>query len=183
VVKMNYRILVPTLLTLVSCERRGETTIVDTTSASTDSPRLPTQMAPLNSVPPAVQVPLPQPRLTCTPTNFGSNDTLTLRMNIPHGDYLIATQPGDSLFYVIYPQLNVPNRKYSLIPPEAFKQIKTLRLAADVKAVPWYAGRDTTVAPLFPRSGKYVLTMGERLESDKARAASCTVTFNETAAR
>ena len=59
----------------------------------------------------------------------------------------------------------------------------TLKLPADVKAVAWYAGRDTTVAPLFPRSGKYVLTMGENLEGDNARAASCTVTFSENEGR
>jgi hypothetical protein len=61
--------------------------------------------------------------------------------------------------------------------------METLKLPADVKAVAWYAGRDTTVAPLFPRSGKYVLTMGENLEGANARAASCTVTFSEKAAR
>jgi hypothetical protein len=100
-------------------------------------------------------------------------------MNVPHGDYLIATQRGDSLFYVVYPQRNVPSRKYSLIPSEEFKQMETLKLPSDVKAVPWYAGRDTTLAPLFPRPGQYVLTMGENLEGDNARGASCTVTFSE----
>ena len=104
-------------------------------------------------------------------------------MNVPHGDYLIATQPGDSLFYIIYPQRNVPSRKYSLIPPEEFKQMETLRLPSNVKAVPWYFGRDTTLAPLFPRSGKYVLTMGENLEGDNARGASCTVTFRQKDSR
>jgi len=178
---VNYRILVPTLLAFASCERRRETTYVDTTPA--DSTRLTTQATPVSSVPAPVEVPLPTPRLTCTPTNFGPNDTLSLRMNTSHGDYLIATQPGDSLFYIIYPQLNVPTRKYSLIPSAEFKQMETLRLPADVKAVPWYAGRDTTVAPLFPRSGKYVLTIGEKLEGDNARAASCTVTFSENEGR
>jgi hypothetical protein len=99
-------------------------------------------------------------------------------MSVPHGDWLIAAQPGDSLFYVIYPLRSGSIRNYSLIPPEEFKQMETLRLAPDVKAVPWYFGRDTTLAPLFPRSGKYVLTMGESLAGDNARGASCTVTFS-----
>jgi hypothetical protein len=104
-------------------------------------------------------------------------------MNVPHGDYLIASQPGDSLLYIIYPQLNVPRRKYSLIPSEEFKQMETLKLRSDVKAVPWYYGRDTTLAPLFPRPGKYVLTMGEKLESEAARGASCTVIFGQEGSR
>jgi hypothetical protein len=37
-------------------------------------------------------------------------------VGVPHGDDLIGIQPGDSLFYIIYPQRNVPSRKYSLIP-------------------------------------------------------------------
>jgi hypothetical protein len=178
--KVNCPIVV-TLLALAGCERARGTTHVDTSLA--DSTRATTQQAaanpaPVDGPPTQVDVPLPNPTLTCTPTNFGPKDTLRLHMNTPHGDYLIATQPGDSLFYVIYPQLNVQSRKYSLMPPEELKQMETLRLPADVKAVPWYAGRDTTVAPLFPRSGKYVLTMGEKLEGSHARGASCTVTFS-----
>lgn len=98
-------------------------------------------------------------------------------MNTPHGEYLIATQPGDSLFYIVYPQFNDPQRRYSLMPSDSFKQIATLRVPADTRAVPWYYGRITTLAPLFPRPGKYVLTMGERLEGGEARAVRCNVTF------
>src|SRR5450759_3083272 len=178
---MSLRVLAVAVLVMVSRERPRETNQVHDTSIN--SARLTTQAPETNSPPAPVEVPLPNPSLTCTTSNFGPKDTLNLRMEIPHGDYLIASQPGDSLFYIIYPQLNVPTRKYSLIPSAEFKQMETLRLPADVKAVPWYAGRDTTVAPLFPRSGKYVLTIGEKLEGDNARAASCTVTFSEKAAR
>src|SRR4051794_15176819 len=110
-VRVNYRILVPILLALLSCEQRTEATHVDTTSA--DTPRVARKPAPVDSAAAPVEAPLPEPTLDCTPANFGPKDTLSLRMNTPHGDYLIATQPGDSLFYVIYPQLNVPTRKYS----------------------------------------------------------------------
>jgi hypothetical protein len=181
VVKMSLRILILPVLAVVSCDRPRATDQVHDTSI--DSARLTTQVPEANSPPAPVEVPLTKPSLACTPVNFGPKDTLNLRMKIPHGDYLIASQPGDSLFYIIYPQLNVPTRKYSLIPSAEFMQMETLRLPADVKAVPWYAGRDTTVAPLFPRSGKYVLTMGEKLEGDNARAASCTVAFSKNQGR
>src|SRR4051812_21894150 len=120
---------------------------------------------------------LPAQSLSCTPSTFGSGDTLTLQMNTPHGDYLIGKQPGDSLFYIIYPQFNDPRRRYSLLPSDSFKAIPTLRLAADLRAVPWYYGRDTTLARFFTRPGKYVLTMGEKLEGEEAKAVRCSVTF------
>jgi hypothetical protein len=186
-ISLSRRILGLSALLIVSCGRADETTHANQTSTDTTTvARADTAGAvaevPTKAAEPA-QVPLPPPSLTCSPSNFGPNDTLSLRMNVPHGDYLIATQPGDSLFYIIYPQRSVPSRKYSLIPPEGFKQMETLRLPSDVKAVPWYFGRDTTLAPLFPRSGKYVLTMGENLAGDNALGASCTVTFRQQVSR
>jgi hypothetical protein len=184
VIRYSRQIVGPFALVIVCCARGGEPQRKEETSR--DSAAIASAVPVTEPAVPAIGEPelrveaqLPPASLTCYPTNFGPTDTLTLRMNVPHGDYLIATQPGDSLFYVIYPQRNVPSRKYSLIPPEEFKQMETLKLPADVKAVPWYYGRDTTLAPLFPRSGKYVLTMGENLAGDNARGASCTVFFGE----
>jgi hypothetical protein len=171
------RIVALVALALMGCEqprapKEAAQTTVATTSLDSETAATSTVVKPVVPV-------LPEPSLTCTPTTFGPNDTLTLAMKVPHGDYLIATQPGDSLFYVIYPERSGSTRNYSLIAPESFKQTAMLRLPGDVKAVPWYAGRDTTVAPLFPRPGKYVLTMGENLAGDNARAASCRVTFTD----
>jgi len=181
-IRHSHRI-VALVLVIVSCAREDESQGKDQTSrdsATISTPAPATETAVPVTDQPAVraEAPLPPPTLTCSPTNFGPTDTLTLRMSVPHGDYLIATQPGDSLFYIIYPQRG-PTRNYSLIPPEEFKQMQTLRLPPDVKAVPWYYGRDTTLAPLFPRPGNYVLTMGENLAGDSGRGASCTIFFGE----
>lgn len=181
-IRRSYRILGPFAFVILSCARGGEPERKDQASrdsATATAVRATETAAATNQPEARTEAQLPPPSLTCSPTNFGPADTLTLRMNVPHGDYLIATQPADSLFYIIYPQRNVPSRKYSLIPPEGFKHMETLRLSPDVKSVPWYYGRDTTLAPLFPRPGKYVLTMGENLEGDNARGASCTVFFGE----
>ena len=186
-IKLSRRALALAPLLAVSCGRTRENSRVDQTTgasdrvATVDTARV--APGPVSSTPTVVEAPLPPPRLTCAPTTFGPDDTLTLRMNVPHGVYLIATQPGDSLFYIIYPQLNMPTRKYSLIPPEEFKQMDSLKLPWNVKAIPWYAGRDTTLAPLFPRPGKYVMTMGENLEGHNPRGASCTVIFTERSRR
>lgn len=191
-VRISLRVLVVITFAAASCERQQKTSQVAQTG--TDSSSLNTGISQQPATPPARTIDsskpsdqpaqettdeiVPEQSLSCTPSTFGSRDTLILRMNTPHGDYLIAKQPGDSLFYIVYPQFNDPRRRYSLMPSDSFKQVPTLRLAADVRAVPWYYGRDTTLAPLFPRPGKYVLTMGVKQEGDYgARSVRCTVTF------
>src|SRR5712671_2542074 len=85
-------------LSIVSCGRAGETTHVDQTSSDTatiapaDTATIATVASPANQAQATAQVPLPPPSLTCSPSNFGPNDTLSLHMNVPHGDWLIATQ-------------------------------------------------------------------------------------------
>ena len=190
--RISLQFFIVTTFAVASCERQQEPSQV--ARAGDDSSSLTTQISRQSAAQPTGEVdssqssnqPAPQTAdtivsvlsMSCTPTTFGPGDTLTLRMNTPHGDYLTAKQPGDSLFYIIYPQFNVPRRRYSLIPSDSFKQTPTLRLPADLRAVPWYYGRDTTLVPFFTRPGKYVLTMGEKLEGDYgARAVRCSVTF------
>ena len=102
---------------------------------------------------------------TCVPRTLRRNDTLTLRMQTPHGDYLTATQPDGSLFFIVYPRFDDPSRKFSLIPSEQFKTTGSLRLPADFRAKQWTYGHDSTEV-FFKRPGKYVLWLGENLESD-----------------
>ena len=189
--KISLGVVVAITFAVASCERQQATS--QAAQANNDSSSLNTRASQQPGAPPASEIDssqssnqaaqqaadqiVPAQTLSCTPSTFGSGDTLTLRMKTPHGDYLIGTQPGDSLFYIVYPQFNVARRRYSLMPSDSFKTIPTLRLAADVRAVPWYYRRDTTLAPFFARPGKYVLTMGEKLEGGEARAVSCSVTF------
>jgi len=115
--------------------------------------------------------------LTCVPGTLRANDTLTLRMETPHGDYLTATQPDKTLFFIVYPRFDDPSRKFSLMPSEEFKTTASLRLPATFRAKPWIYGRDSTET-FFSRPGKYVLWVGENLESDINRhAVKCEVVF------
>lgn len=119
----------------------------------------------------------PSEPFTCTPDTLRPGDTLTFRMRTPHGDYLIVRHPDRTVYFIVYPQLGNPTRKYSLIPSESFKQIRTVRLAADVRATPRVYGRDTILEPVFNAPGKYLIHMGENLESDfNDKSFSCTVT-------
>jgi hypothetical protein len=114
---------------------------------------------------------------SCTPNTFGPHDTLTLRMRAPHGDYLTATPPGGTVYFIVYPTLGEPTRRYSLVPSEAFKGMSTLRLPASVTATPRIAGRDTIPETFFARSGNYVLYLGQNMETDYPKSVSCRVRF------
>lgn len=127
---------------------------------------------------PATDTTAPTKPLSCTPDVVRPRDTLTLRMKTPHGDYLAAKAPDGTFFYLVYPQLGEPSRKYSLVPSESFKQISTLRLPADVRAAPRVYGRDTILETVFSQSGVYVLTVGENLPSDfSSNVSDCRVRF------
>jgi len=120
----------------------------------------------------------PSSALTCMPKTFGPNDTLTLRMKTPHGDYLTANHPDGTIFFIVYPQFGEPSRKFSLVPSERFKTTSTLQLPATLRANPRVYMRDSTVETLFSQPGKYILWVGENLESDfNPRSVSCSVTF------
>jgi len=114
---------------------------------------------------------------SCTPNTFGPHDTLTLRMRTPHGDYLTATPPGGTVYFIVYPTLGEPTRRYSLVPSEGFKTMSTLRLPASVTATPRIAGRDTIPETFFARSGNYVLYLGQNMETDYPKSVSCRVRF------
>lgn len=116
--------------------------------------------------------------LTCTPNTFGSGDTLTLRMRTPHGDYLTVTRTNGTVYFIVYPQWGKPRRRYSLIPSDDFRQIATLRLPSDVRAIVREVGRDTIPETVFTNAGKYLLRMGENLESDYGNPNfTCPLTF------
>lgn len=116
--------------------------------------------------------------LTCTPNTFGPGDTLTLRMRTPHGDYLTVTRTNGTVYFIVYPQWGKPRRRYSLIPSDDFRQIATLRLPSDVRAIVREVGRDTIPETVFTNAGKYLLRMGENLESDYGNPNfTCPLTF------
>lgn len=116
--------------------------------------------------------------LTCTPTTFGPGDTLTLRMRVPHGASLTVTRSDRTVYLVVYPPLRNRARSYSLIPSEEFRGIATLRLPADVRAIPYVAGRDTILERVFSEPGKYLVQMGDNLGSDFGdEPSSCNLTF------
>ena len=116
--------------------------------------------------------------LSCAPDTLGAGDTLTLSMKTPHGDYLTVTPPNGPVHFIVYPQFGIPRRRYSLIPSEDFRRVAVLRLPSDIRAIARVRGRDTIPEPVFTDAGKYLLRMGENLESDYGnRNYTCPLVF------
>ncbi len=103
---------------------------------------------------------------SCTPKSFGPRDTLTFRMETPHGDYLTVRTPADVFYYFVYPQLAPSTRSFSMVPSEAFKAMSTLKVPGDIRLPPQVYGKDTIPEVVFSRPGQYVVNMGENLPSD-----------------
>ncbi len=97
---------------------------------------------------------------SCSPKSFGPRDTLTFRIETPHGDYLTVLTPAHVSYYFVYPEPGVPTRQYSIVPSEAFKTMSTLKVPGDVRLPPRIYGKDTIPEVVFSQPGQYVMQMG-----------------------
>jgi hypothetical protein len=104
--------------------------------------------------------------LHCTPSVFSRSDTITLRMESPHGEYLMVRQPDSTVFFLSYPDSTKP-RNLFLVAADSFTQMPAIRFRADIRSRPFVYGRDT-LEPVFAKPGKYVLTIGHKLETEHA---------------
>jgi hypothetical protein len=87
-------------------------------------------------------------------------------MATPHGEYLAVMQPDSTHFYLSYPH-PTESRNFFLVPSDSFAEMPTIRFRADVRSRPQIYGRDT-LEPVFAKPGKYVLTIGHKLESEQS---------------
>lgn len=110
----------------------------------------------------------------CTPTVATLKDTITLRMETPHGEYLTVTRPDSNEVFLAYPQPTEP-RYFFLVPGDSFVDMATIRFRADLKSGRRIDNRDTLEA-VFDKPGKYVLTIGHKLESEQSSEIhKCTI--------
>jgi len=113
-----------------------------------------------------------------SPSVVTVKDTITLRMEIPHGEYLAIMGPDSAMFFLSYPNPTEP-RSWFLAQADSFAQMQTIRFRADVRSRPRVYGRDTLEA-VFAKPGNYVLTVGHKLESEHAsEIQTCTVRLGE----
>lgn len=161
-----------------STQRNADTVVAVSASTLKDSSTPPIVATESVPVTPLSQNNDSVPPLNCSPERFGPGDTLTLRMRIPHGDYLTVKPPEGPVYFIVYPQFGNPRRRYSLIPSEDFRRVATLKLPSDVRAIVRVVGRDTVLDPVFTDAGKYLLRMGQNLEGDYSNVSyTCLLTF------
>lgn len=101
--------------------------------------------------------------IRCYPTVLYKGDTLTIKMKIPHGEYLGIINPAGEMFFVVYPS---PEKgKDSLMPSNIFVNLDELKIITNVtRAVPWIAGRGMEI--IFSKAGDYQILLSDNLESD-----------------
>ena len=110
--------------------------------------------------------------LTCHPSSLGANDTLTLRMPVPHGPYLTVTSPDATPFFVVFPS---DSARRSLVTADSFAKMAVVRLPVrELRAAPWVYGRDTNEM-VFSRTGPYTVVVGHDVETDAGVVEKCVV--------
>jgi hypothetical protein len=113
---------------------------------------------------------------SCTPKSLRPGDTLTLRMKTPHWQYLSLHAPAET-YYLVHPQFRT-GKNYSVVSAESFKDMGTLKVAADLQLPPARYGKDTIPEAVFSHPGDYELSMAENGGSDYGPPPFiCRVTF------
>lgn len=178
--------------TLASCTRAPEArqnqTQVDSSSGNLESPSPSPLPATAATGPSTALVTTPwvdtkqvmdtsinAPNLQCAPKIISRGDTLTLRMEVPHGEYLAVSRPDRAIFFLVYPK---PEPNDFLVLSEPFKDMPIIRFRADLQARPRIYGRETP-EPLFSGPGDYLFVVGDHLESEGGEeyAWKCSVRF------
>ena len=138
----------------------------------TSSALIPSQLPAGDTLPDSVD-------LQCSPRRATLNDTITLRMQIPHGEYLMVMQPDSTVFFLSYPDSTEP-RDFSLVQADSFAKMPVIRFRAGVRSRPHVYGRDT-FETVFSKRGKYVLTIGHKLETEhSSQIHTCTLQLAAT---
>jgi hypothetical protein len=103
------------------------------------------------------------PGFQCVPRSFTDADTLTLRIAVPHGDWLSVKRPDETIFYLVAPGAGTaPN--YSIVPSEAFRDMSMIRFQGGIISRPG-SGGSGAMTPIFTQSGKYEFLVGNNLAS------------------
>jgi hypothetical protein len=114
------------------------------------------------------------PSFQCAPAMFTEADTLTLRINAPHGDWLSVKRPDESVFYLVAPSTgSAPN--YSIVPSDSFPNKVMLRFLGGLVTRPGPDGNGNMTA-VFNQPGHYEFRVGGDLASHRPRdVRECTI--------
>src|SRR5258705_11265464 len=113
------------------------------------------------------------PSFQCAPSPFTPADTLTLRIAVPHGDWLKAKRPDETMFNIVSPGTpGEPN--YSVIPSETFPDMLIIRFHGDIRSRPLVSGHET-VETIFDQPGRYTFQVGNDAGGRGRGVRECTI--------
>lgn len=137
--------------------RPGAPDSVPRLSTATDSPVDPLTAMPGDSVGSDVGSPI----ASCDGTTdriVTDATTLVLRVQVPHGPYLVVRDPDGVPYVVVGPAMGGPS---------TFPELPEIAVAVDtLRGLPWGAG--DSWQPVFRRSGLYVVSIGDSLAGESA---------------
>ena len=113
------------------------------------------------------------PDIQCAPSPFTPADTLTVRIAVPHGNWLQVKRPDETVFNLVSPKTDgEPN--YSVVPSDTFSTMVTLRFHGDIESRALLPGHET-VEPIFSQSGRYTFVVGNDLGGRGRDVRECTL--------
>ncbi|HEX3074003.1 MAG TPA: hypothetical protein VHP30_10355 [Ignavibacteriales bacterium] len=115
-------------------------------------------------------------KIMCTPDTLYVGDTLFVKMSLPHGDEMYIQGPDEVQYFISFDG-EAGNNLYALYKPEKFKYMTQIKIITNkTKAAPWiYSKTDNEI--IFNRTGKYLIRVGDELESEMASYKDCEVYY------
>ena len=102
------------------------------------------------------------PDIQCAPALFTAEDTVGVRLRVPHGDWLRVKRPDETVFNIVSPTLEgEPN--YTIVPADTFKTMPLIRFHGDIRSRALLPGHET-VEPIFDQRGWYTFQVGEDMQ-------------------
>jgi len=115
---------------------------------------------------------------SCNPRSLRPGDTLTFRMETPHGGELSIHSPDDVFYTIVAAANDTSESRFAVVSSDAFRTMSTLKVGTDLRLPARVFGRDTIPEPVFNHPGEYTVIMGDHLASDYTGLLyTCTISF------
>lgn len=93
-------------------------------------------------------------------------ETILLRFQTPHPQFLGVVDPDGKFFYIVFPAASAVGNLTPLVDSKAFVRLDRLEIStAQLKADPYKYGV-TENQPVFTKSGAYAFILGDNLHTD-----------------
>lgn len=111
-------------------------------------------------------LPAPAPKMWVENEQAFLGETILLRFQTPHPQFLGVVDPDGKFFYIVFPAASAVGNLTPLVDSKAFVRLDRLEIStAQLKADPYKYGV-TENQPVFTKSGAYAFILGDNLHTD-----------------